>query len=185
MINEYLTRLISSREILISIGFSLIILLTLCYYLFKDRSSDLVGKFFMGILATLTIDLIVLFVAYFLVFYILKNINTPFLIVSVLFFLFYFINLIIKIIVDTRNALFKGKKIGSLKEALGIVRNENISRVITLVVFLLIFLLSIVAVGNGRINTLVVLLLISGVVSSFSSIYILPLFLKISDKVIK
>jgi hypothetical protein len=185
MINEYLQSLISSKEILISTGASLIVILTLSWYLFKDRSSRLVSKILLGTLLTLVLNIFLLLIAYFIVFSISRSLNVQYLIVSILFFLFYFINLVIKFMVDIKNALFKGKKTGSLKESLDSIKGENASRVATLLVFLFIILLSIIAVGNGRINNLVVLLAISGILSSVSCIYFLPLFINISEKILK
>lgn len=185
MINEYLQILISSREILISICISLVVLFSLCYYLFNGRSSMLVKNFLFSVSLTLVFSLFILLVSYLMIVTVLKNLNTQYLTLSVLFFLAYFMNLIIGFLVNTKNALFKGKKTGSLTEVLNEVKGSNVSRTASLLVFLFILLLSIVALGNGRINALVILLLASGIISSLSCIYILPLFLKISEKVFK
>lgn len=185
MINEFIKILISSREILASVCIFLIVLLSLCYYLFNDRASKLVKNLSFGIFLTLISSLLVLLVSYFTIATVLKNLNSQYIALSVLFFLLYVINLIIGFLVDTKNALFKGKKTGDLLDALDEVRDSNISRTTSLLVFLFILLLSIVALGNGRINALVILLIVSGVISSMSCIYILPLFLKISEKVFK
>jgi hypothetical protein len=185
MINSYLTSLIFSKEILISTGLSLAILLTVCWYLFKDRSSSLVSKLFFGTTLTLVLDLLVLFISYFLVLSILKSFSIQYLVVSILFALFYYINLIINITVDIKNALFKGKNTGKLNEALKSIKENTSSRVTSLAVILFILLISVIAVGNGRINVLVILLFISGVIPTLSSLYILPSFLKLSEKVFK
>ncbi|MFZ2663785.1 MAG: hypothetical protein WAX66_00235 [Patescibacteria group bacterium] len=185
MIIYYLTNLISSREILTSIIVSLISIAVCCYYLFKNRSFVLFIKSFISFSLSLILSIFLLRLSFVPVFYLSKDLNNQFFIVSTMFFLFYFVSLVIKYMVSLKNALFKGKKTSSLKEALNSTKKENISRVATLFVFLSVFLLSIVFIGYGRINILAVLLFISGILSSLSCVFILPLFLKISEKVFK
>ena len=74
----------------------------------------------------------------------------------------------------------KEKRWGILEESFEIIKKNHTSRITTLLVILIALLLSIGLIGNGTINTLVFLLLLSGMMSSISCIYIIPLFIKVS-----
>ena len=90
MINEYLISLISSKEILYSVVITLISIGAVCYYLFNERSPSLFTRLFLSISLTLIIGLLILFLSFIPVFYISKDFNVQFLIISIMFFLFYF-----------------------------------------------------------------------------------------------
>ena len=62
---------------------------------------------------------------------------------------------------------------------------QNKFRILNLLLILALVLFPMLFLGNGSINLLVIFLLVSGVVSSISEIFLLPQMLKLFEKIIK
>jgi|GEM_PF-2694205 len=182
MINEYIQSLISTREILLSILFSISCLFVVHYYLFSNYSLKTILKYWFGTIVTLVINIKLLLILYFVVFFFFKYFVNQFLALSVLFSLVYFINLSLQTVLGIKYASPKAKKIGGLNEILSSIYGDISPRTVNLFIMSLMLILSGLILGNGKIDILLILLFLSVVVSSISVLFILPLILETFDK---
>lgn len=182
---DLVNSLIFNREFLAAFGFSLAGVLVLLSFMFGKFSGKIVLRFWFSFVFSLFLNLLTTLVLVFVVSYFAKFQLGQFLTLVFIFTIIYYVNLALSFAVMLGNTLPKAKKTGDFLEAVEDGVQENTSRVINLFVILAILLVVMFVLGNGSINALLVSLLISGLVSSASSVFFFPRFLKLFEKILK
>jgi hypothetical protein len=185
MITNFINSIIYNREFL----FSLVILIIGAYFFYyfglKKFSPKDISKFWLSTVLMLLFNLVVSAVLVFTIFYFTKSQAFGFVNLFLLFNLFYSANLLIGFFLVKKNTVVKGKRSGDVLDPVKEELSENKFRTLNLFLILALVLFPMLVLGNGNINLLIIFLLISGVVSSISEIFLLPKTLKQLEKVFK
>ncbi|NMB91368.1 hypothetical protein GYA37_00810 [candidate division WWE3 bacterium] len=185
MKSSYLADFIFDKEVLSFTIFSLVLVLVYCYLLFNKYSFKFFIKIFLSASLAFISSLVLLRFSFAFVSLLSRGVDNQFVIASAMFFFLYSTTMISRYLIHLKNALPKGKRTTSLSDILSDVKKEKRFELMYSSSFLLMLSLSIIFFSNGRINTLVILLLVSSILSLISCLFILPCFLRLFEKVFK
>ena len=185
MMTNFINTLIYSREFLFAMVTIVVGTYFFYYFGLKKFSPKEIMRFWLSTVLLLIFNLIISSILVFAVFYFTKIQTFGFVPLFLLFNLFYSVNLPVGFFLMKKNPVIKGKKSGDVPDPLKVELKENKFRTLNLLLILALVLIPMLFLGNGSITMLLIFLLISGVVSSVSEIFLLPQTLKLLGKVFK
>ncbi len=108
--------------------------------------------------------------------------NQDFLLLSFVYLVFLTILVNLNTVLLMRSTLSKSGKGGNLSDQFSDLKSGDISSKIDITIILTILLISMYFFGNGSLNSLLILLFASTLIIMLTSIFIFPIFLKLSHK---
>ena len=185
MTENFMNSIIYSKEFLLALVVLVIGSYIFYYFELRKFSFKEVIRFWVTTLLILLFNLVISTLLVFSIYYFGKSQFFSFVTLYLLFNLFYSIYLLGVFFLMKKNLVVKGKKSGDVSDPLKFELNENKFRTLNLFLILVLVLVPMLVLGNGSIAVLIISLLVSGVVSSVSEIFLLQPTIKLLEKVLK
>ena len=172
-------------DYLIILGVYIFGIIILFSFLFNNTKKKVQQRFTLSFILTIIFNVISYLLLSLFIIQIAKVQTWDFEIIAYISILIFTMIFNLNLILKMKNTFIKVKKGGDIYESSKDIIKENSSKVSNLIIVTLIILFSVTILGNGSINGLIVLLLLSLFVSAFSSILLFTKILKFTENLFK